>query len=287
MSAKKSMQAVLPDRGREEGHGRKRRRETPGAKESKAKLPRTDGAANASSLRTVHKPAQVDGEKSGPLLVVPCRETSAACTGKGGGSSAVEEIRPPSPAPVSKGKRSASRAHPVSKERRSASPYCEGKQEGDKGDKGPRGDPRFHNLRVLNTDDNPANRKLLARMLHRLGVPTTHQCENGLEAVQYSADYPVDVAFIDLQMPVMGGTECVASIVKRGGDVPYLVAITADATPGVKERCIAAGYDMFMSKPCTLGQLKEVLEHTVGDPPNQPPLAPESSKWAEKKAGAT
>ena len=112
---------------------------------------------------------------------------------------------------------------------------------------GRRGEP----LRLLLVEDNPTNQKLTVRLLQRRG----HQVEvagNGQEAVGMLEDRRFDLVLMDVQMPVMDGMQATAAIRSReaetGGRVP-IVAMTAHAMHGYRDRCLAAGMDGYISKP--------------------------------------
>jgi signal transduction histidine kinase/CheY-like chemotaxis protein/HPt (histidine-containing phosphotransfer) domain-containing protein len=114
---------------------------------------------------------------------------------------------------------------------------------------------------LLLVDDNPINRKLALRLLegmgHRVAVAT-----NGLEAVNFVTEQPVDMVLMDMQMPVMDGFEATARIreMEQGGErhTP-IVAMTAHAMAEDKQRCADAGMDGHVSKPI----VKQVLAETV------------------------
>ncbi len=112
-------------------------------------------------------------------------------------------------------------------------------------------------LDILLAEDNPVNQKLALALLgkqgHRLVV-----AENGALAVKLSAEREFDLILMDLQMPEMDGLEATAEIRRReaGGSkhVP-IIAMTANAMSGDRERCLAAGMDGYVSKPIRIDQL--------------------------------
>jgi CheY-like chemotaxis protein len=115
--------------------------------------------------------------------------------------------------------------------------------------------------RVLLAEDNPTNRILALRILERRG----HQvlvAENGKEALDLLSQHDVDVVLMDLQMPVMGGLEATRIIREReqftGRHVPIL-AMTAHAMKGDRERCLASGMDDYISKPIDSARLLELV----------------------------
>jgi two-component system sensor histidine kinase/response regulator len=127
--------------------------------------------------------------------------------------------------------------------------------------------PRRH-LRILVAEDNPTNQKLVVALLAEEGhdVVTTW---NGREAVEKARTERFDVVLMDLQMPEMGGLEATAAIRElersSGGHVP-IVAMTAHAMAGDRERAIAAGMDSYVSKPLRPDELLAAIERVAGTP---------------------
>lgn len=123
--------------------------------------------------------------------------------------------------------------------------------------------------RVLLVDDNPVNQQVAAELLGGVGLIIDFAA-NGQEAVAavFCTDY--DLVFMDIQMPVMGGYEATALIRgnDRYADLP-IVAMTAHAMSGVREECLAAGMNDYLSKPVDPAQLHGVLARWIkpGDRP--------------------
>lgn len=121
-------------------------------------------------------------------------------------------------------------------------------------------------LNLLLVEDNPINQTLALRMLERLGHHT-HVVANGQAAVDASAQRQYDAILMDVQMPVMGGFEATAAIRAReaasGGHIP-IIAMTAHAMAGDRERCLAAGMDEYVSKPIQSVVLDAALANAVG-----------------------
>jgi CheY-like chemotaxis protein len=115
-------------------------------------------------------------------------------------------------------------------------------------------------LRILLTDDNPVNLKVGQAYLQKMGY-RPDLANNGLEAVQAVERQPFDLIFLDVQMPEMDGLEAAREICRRWGpdERPRLVAMTASALAGDKEKCLAAGMDDYVSKPVRLPELQAVL----------------------------
>ncbi len=135
-------------------------------------------------------------------------------------------------------------------------------------------------LRILLAEDNVVNQTLALRLLGKLG----HQADvanNGKEALELHARNRYDLVLMDVQMPIMGGFDATAQIRQReaaGATRTPIVAMTAHAMKGDRERCLAAGMDGYLSKPVHAPDLVEVLiQHTGrGDPAPPPPSEPTS-----------
>ncbi|HMC82772.1 MAG TPA: response regulator, partial [Candidatus Polarisedimenticolia bacterium] len=131
-------------------------------------------------------------------------------------------------------------------------------------------------LRILVAEDNVVNQKLLVSLLKKRGH-WVEVADNGRKAMTAAAERPFDLVLMDLQMPVMGGFEATAAIRGReqsvGGHV-RIVAVTAHALEGERERCLAAGMDGYLSKPVRAQTLYELIEDS-GRP--HPGTSPEAS----------
>ncbi|HUN62020.1 MAG TPA: response regulator [Candidatus Sulfotelmatobacter sp.] len=128
-------------------------------------------------------------------------------------------------------------------------------------------------LRVLLAEDNAVNQMLAVRMLekhgHEVAVAAT-----GLTAVELSAKEHFDVILMDVQMPEMDGLEATAAIRARertsGKHIP-IIAMTAHAIVGDRERCLAAGMDSYVAKPVKFEELFREIEQALLPPPNTEP----------------
>jgi len=118
-----------------------------------------------------------------------------------------------------------------------------------------RGNP--HPLRVLLAEDNRLNQTLVIRMLEKAGH-SVKLAANGREALELLGSADFDVVLMDLQMPLMGGLEATAAIREKektsGGHIP-IIAVTAHALKGDRERCLECGMDGYISKPVQPGLL--------------------------------
>lgn len=118
--------------------------------------------------------------------------------------------------------------------------------------------------RVLVVEDNVVNREIAKAMLQKLGC-TVSTAKHGEEALQSLDGEPreFDLVFMDCQMPVMDGltaTRKIRAFETQSGIAPIrIIALTANAMDGDKERCLDAGMDDYLSKPFTLQQLKASL----------------------------
>lgn len=123
-------------------------------------------------------------------------------------------------------------------------------------------------LRILLAEDNPVNQKLVARMLGKRGHSVT-VFGNGVAALAALDTDPFDLVLMDLQMPEMDGLEATAAIrqkeQKTGGKLP-IIAMTACAMKGDRERCLAAGMDGYISKPIQAQELFNEVERHVSKP---------------------
>lgn len=110
--------------------------------------------------------------------------------------------------------------------------------------------------RVLLTDDNAVNRKVVQMFMKPFGV-TVVEARDGAEALQRLAEETFDIVLMDIHMPVMDGCEAVRRIRSSGqpwADVP-VVALTADAMPGDNERYMRLGMNAYVAKPIDLREL--------------------------------
>jgi len=120
-------------------------------------------------------------------------------------------------------------------------------------------------LHILLAEDNMINQKLVARMLEKRGH-TVVVADNGKEALEALEKEHFDLILMDVQMPEMNGFEATAAIrekEKKTGEHIPIIAMTAHAMKGDRERCLQAGMDAYVSKPVQLKDLLETIESIV------------------------
>jgi signal transduction histidine kinase/DNA-binding response OmpR family regulator len=118
-------------------------------------------------------------------------------------------------------------------------------------------------LRILLVEDNAINQKVGRKMLDQLGYTIT-VANNGREAVEAITATPAayDLVLMDIQMPEMDGLEATRLIRQRlGVRSPFLVALTAEALEGDRERFLASGFDEYLSKPLQAAALQDLLRN--------------------------
>jgi len=122
-----------------------------------------------------------------------------------------------------------------------------------------------HPARVLVAEDSPVNQELIRRLLAKWGHSAVIAC-NGKQALSFLEAENFDVVLMDVQMPEMNGFEATALIRERdlatGGHTP-IIALTAHALKGDRERCTAAGMDDYLSKPIEAQALFEVIDRVT------------------------
>jgi signal transduction histidine kinase/CheY-like chemotaxis protein len=115
------------------------------------------------------------------------------------------------------------------------------------------------NFRILLAEDNPVNRMVALKMLEKLGF-SADAVENGFEVLEALERKHYDVVLMDIQMPEMDGFETAQRIRQRWPEKPRIIAVTAYALKGDRERCLAAGMDEYLRKPVKLDELWSAIQ---------------------------
>ncbi|MFV8250804.1 PAS domain S-box protein [Bdellovibrio bacteriovorus] len=113
---------------------------------------------------------------------------------------------------------------------------------------------------ILVVDDAMDNRELFKRFIIRAGIPENRiqTAANGAEAVRKALEKPFSLILMDIQMPEMDGFQALKKLRTQGYRGP-IVALTAHAMKGDREKCLAAGFDGYLQKPLDRAELKRVL----------------------------
>jgi len=143
--------------------------------------------------------------------------------------------------------------------------------------------PEIKNLWVLLAEDNVVNQTIAVRVLEKHGHVVT-VAENGQAALHACGAQTFDLILMDIQMPGMDGLEATAAIRKKeiatGAHMP-IIAMTAHALKGDRERCLAAGMDGYVSKPIRTVELFAAIENVMQDRSVPGPAASPSAKDAD------
>ncbi len=140
-------------------------------------------------------------------------------------------------------------------------------------------------VRILLAEDNVVNQRVALKQLKKLGF-SADAVANGIEVLSALQRIPYDIIIMDCQMPEMDGYEVTSRIRGGGSDsyihlrsAPYIIALTANAMQGDRERCLSLGMNDYLTKPLHLHQLERALQRallkvrpaTEDDPPGLPP----------------
>jgi len=128
---------------------------------------------------------------------------------------------------------------------------------------GSRGPKLSGDLRILLAEDNMVNQRMALLMLKKLGY-RADSVANGIEAVSALERESYDLVLMDVQMPEMDGLEATREIRRRWPDgSPKIVALTAHAIAGDREKCLQSGMDDYICKPISLQDLKMAIEKAL------------------------
>ncbi|KEY64471.1 hypothetical protein S7711_07219 [Stachybotrys chartarum IBT 7711] len=152
-------------------------------------------------------------------------------------------------------------------------------------------------LRICVAEDNAINQKIAMQYVQRLGYPRVSAYENGLKAVEglrrnALEGKPYHIVLMDVQMPILDGYEATKLIRKdpiESVRKVLIIAMTASAIQGDREKCLAAGMNDYLAKPVRTDVLKKKLDAYVSDPPGAPeiPLRPNPVPFTEPKANGS
>ncbi len=144
------------------------------------------------------------------------------------------------------------------------------------GEAAPENSPAAVPLRILLAEDNLVNQKLALGVLRKHGH-TVVLANNGREAVERFTEATFDLVLMDVQMPVMDGLEATRALreVEQAGELrTAIIAMTAHAMEGDRERCLACGMDEYLTKPIRAATLMEKVAAVLADPPAPSPENP-------------
>ncbi len=137
----------------------------------------------------------------------------------------------------------------------------------------------LHGLKILVVEDTPINLKVILNQLKRLGIESIVFASNGQEALARLEEEDYDIVLMDCLMPILDGYETTRILRQREGTRAHttVIAMTANALKGDRDKCIAAGMDDYISKPVNLDDLADVLNRwvplsTESAPPSVEPL---------------
>ncbi len=130
----------------------------------------------------------------------------------------------------------------------------------------------LRNKHVLLVEDNRFNRQIAKTFLNHAQVHVT-EAEHGAEAVALAQEQPFDLVLMDIQMPVMDGYAATALLRQQLGLRTPILALTANAIKGEREKCLAAGMDGYLAKPFKEEELLKIVSHWLMQPFAPPPVA--------------
>jgi len=129
--------------------------------------------------------------------------------------------------------------------------------------------PKESNVRILLAEDNVVNQRVALKQLKKLGF-SADAVLNGNEVLSALQKVPYDIIIMDCQMPEMDGYEVTKRIRQSGSDsyihlrsAPYIIALTANAMRGDRERCLSLGMNDYLTKPLHVRDLESVLQRAL------------------------
>ena len=118
---------------------------------------------------------------------------------------------------------------------------------------------KYYPLRILVAEDNKINQEVALKILGKMGYQAD-LAQNGQEALELIGDGDYDLIFMDVQMPVKDGLETTRLIRLCLNTQPVIIAMTANAITGDRQKCIQAGMDDYISKPFRIDELTKMIE---------------------------
>jgi CheY-like chemotaxis protein len=117
--------------------------------------------------------------------------------------------------------------------------------------------------RILLVEDNAVNMMVTSDYLNDKGYQVI-EARNGIEAIEHAHEQKPDLILMDIQMPGMSGLEAIKRLrAAPGFDSVPIIALTALAMPGDRERCLEAGANDYLTKPVSLKNLAEIMENLL------------------------
>lgn len=114
-------------------------------------------------------------------------------------------------------------------------------------------------LTILLAEDNYINRQVELESLKLIGFEKVDVAEDGQQAIKLMKEFKYDVLLLDLKMPVMDGYKAFSYLVKHPEIKPYTIALTGNAMPRDRDRCLNMGMDQYVTKPIDMNLLKNIL----------------------------
>ncbi|HNQ92562.1 MAG TPA: ATP-binding protein, partial [Alphaproteobacteria bacterium] len=126
-------------------------------------------------------------------------------------------------------------------------------------------------IKALIVEDHPINQMLVVKWLKKLGLKQIDSAMNGFESISLLRNNSYDFILMDCQMPELDGyetTSLIRDMEKQLNKRTPIIAMTANAMLGEREKCIAAGMDDYLSKPLNFGQFQSCIAQWIGAKPN-------------------
>ena len=114
-------------------------------------------------------------------------------------------------------------------------------------------------LTILLAEDNYINRQVELESLKLIGFEKIDVAEDGQQALDLLKEFKYDVLLLDLKMPVLDGYQTFAYLVQHPEIKPYTIALTGNAMPRDRDRCLNMGMDQYVTKPIDMNLLKNIL----------------------------